>query len=544
MAKSGKDAEPTHKGATTRGSAKLLYNSALVSPLMLTALSVAFSLSMASGMASAASVTRGPYLQLGTTSNITVRWRTDQPTSSRVQFGLSPQTLNWQVLDSALVIDHTLTLTNLAENTRYYYAVGGPSALVSGPGLYFHTAPIHAKPTRIWVLGDAGTSFNQPDYSQLGLIVEGQRAVRDAYYAHAGSRYADVWLLLGDNAYNDGRDNDYTSNFFNIYPQITGQSVIWPAIGNHEVDLSTGDATAYLDIFSLPTQGEAGGVASGDEHYYSFDYGNIHFVCLDSEIASREPGSAQLTGLAADLAANIKDWLIVFWHSPPYSKGSHDSDSRSNLIKMRQNVVPLIEAFGVDLVLCGHSHVYERSYLIDGHYGFSSSWSPTMAKDSGSGRTNDTGAYLKEGVGPNARQGAVYVVTGSAGWAWQSVGLNHPAMYVGMSVLGSLIIDVNSNRLDARFLRETGAMDDYFSIIKGGQAEPFRFATFRVRDGLVTAQWKSVAGARYRIVKRTNLQGSDWIDASGDILATGATTSWTGSLDNSDESYFRVRKVD
>ena len=117
-------------------------------------------------------------------------------------------------------------------------------------------------------------------------------------------------------------------------------------------------------------------------------------------------------------------------------------------------------------------------------------------------------------------------------------------MYVGMSVLGSLIIDVNSNRLDARFLRETGAMDDYFSIIKGGQAEPFRFATFRVRDGMVTAQWKSVAGARYRIVKRTNLQSSDWIDASGDILATGATTSWTGSLDNSDESYFRVRKVD
>jgi hypothetical protein len=505
--------------------------------------SAILSRSTADGASSPASVTRGPYLQRGTTTNVVIRWRTDQPTSSRVQFGLTPQTLTWQVLDAALVTDHAVTMTNLAENTRYYYSVGDGSAAISGAELYFYTAPIEAKPTRIWVLGDAGTSFNQPDYSQLGLIKEGQRAVRDAYYAYAGSRYTDVWLLLGDNAYNDGNDADYTSNFFNIYPQVTGQSVIWPAIGNHEVNLSNGEATAYLDIFTLPTQGEAGGVASGDEHYYSFDYGNIHFVCLDSEITSREPGSAQITWLAEDLAANTKDWLIVFWHSPPYSKGSHDSDSRSNLIKMRQNVVPLIEAYGVDLVLCGHSHVYERSYLVDGHYGFSSSWSPTMAKDSGSGRTNETGAYLKEGVGPAARQGAVYVVTGSAGWAWQSVGLNHPAMYVGMSVLGSLVIDVNSNRLDATFVRETGAVDDYFTIIKGGQAEPFRFATFRVRDGVVTAQWKSVAGAKYRIVKRTNLQGSDWIDASGDILATGATTSWTGLVEDPDESYFRVKKV-
>ena len=492
---------------------------------------------------STVSVTRGPYLQLGTTSNIVVRWRTDQPTSSRVQYGLTPLALNLQASDSSLVTDHVVTLTNLAENTRYYYSVGGASTLVGGPELYFYTAPIHPKPTRIWVLGDAGTAFNQPDYSQLGLIVEGQRPVRDAYYAYAQSRYTDVWLLLGDNAYNDGNDGDYTSNFFNIYPQMTRQSVIWPAIGNHEVNLSVGDATAYLDIFSLPTQGEAGGVPSGDERYYSFDYGNIHFVCLDSEISNRDPGSPQLTWLAADLAANTKDWLIVFWHSPPYSKGSHDSDARSNLIKMRQNVVPLIEAHGVDLVLCGHSHVYERSYLIDGHYGYSSSWSPTMAKDSGSGRTNETGAYLKEGVGPAARKGAVYVVTGSAGWAWQNVGLNHPAMYVGMSALGSMVIDVNSNRLDAKFLRETGAVDDYFTLVKGGQAEPFRLATFRVRDGVVTAQWKSVAGMRYRIVKRANLQSSDWIDASGDILATGATTSWTGLLEDPDESYFRVKQV-
>ena len=349
-------------------------------------------------------VTRGPYLQLGTSTNIIVRWRTAQPSTSRVRFGLNQNTLSWHLSHQVPAVDHLITLTNLAPDTRYFYSIGTATTdLAGGESYYFLTAPVRPKPTRIWVLGDAGTSFNQPDYSGLGLIAEGQRAVRDAYYAHAGTRRADVWLLLGDNAYNDGNDGDYTTNFFNIYPEVTRQSVIWPAIGNHEVNLSNGDAPAYLEIFSLPALGEAGGVPSGNERYYSFDHGNIHFVCLDSEISSREPSSPQLLWLEADLAANTNDWLIVFWHSPPYSKGSHDSDFRSNLIKMRENVVPIIEAYGVDLVLCGHSHVYERSYLIDGHYGSSFNWQPTMAKDSGSGRTNESGAYLKSVTGPAPR---------------------------------------------------------------------------------------------------------------------------------------------
>jgi hypothetical protein len=486
-------------------------------------------------------------LQSGTSSNLIVRWRTDAPLSSRVRFGLAPGALQWHVSHSAPAVNHELTLTNLAPDTRYFYAVGdGETDLAGGPEHYFWTRPIHAKPTRIWVLGDAGTSFNQPDYTGLGLIKEGQRAVRDAYYAHAGPRYTDVWLLLGDNAYNNGLDGDYQTNFFEIYPTATRQSVIWPALGNHEVDvLGTGDDRAYLEIFSLPARGEAGGVASGSERYYSFDYGNIHFVCLDSEVSSREPDSPQLTWLKADLAANTKDWLIVFWHSPPYSKGSHDSDARSALIKMRQNVVPIVEAHGADLVLCGHSHVYERSVLVDGHYGYSWSWTPTMAKDSGSGRTNDTGAYLKSTAGPGARQGTVYVVAGSSGWTWNHSGLNHPAMFIGLAELGSLVIDVDGRRLDARFLRETGVIEDYFTILKGVPPEPVRFATFKVADGVVSARWKSRAGRSYRIERTLELEPPDWRPISEALVASGATTDWSGpAAAGAGESYFRVVELD
>ena len=189
-----------------------------VKTLALGLFAVWFTTSAACPAASAASLTRGPYLQLGTSTNIIVRWRTAEPTTSRVRFGLTSKALDWQVSDANEIINHALTLTNLAPNTRYFYRAGTETTdLAAGPGHYFLTAPTNARPTRIWALGDAGTSFNQPDYTGYGLIAEGQRAVRDAYYAHVGSRYTDVWLLLGDNAYNEGRDGNYQTNFFNIY---------------------------------------------------------------------------------------------------------------------------------------------------------------------------------------------------------------------------------------------------------------------------------------------------------------------------------------
>src|SRR5207253_7504611 len=137
-----------------------------------------------------------------------------------------------------------------------------------------------------------------------------------------------------------------------------------------------------------------------------------------SELSSRATNGPMLTWLRADLAANTKDWLIAFWHSPPYSHGSHDSDDmgEDNLIEMRQRVVPILESYGVDLVLCGHSHCYERSFLLAGHYGFSTSLLPNMIKYSGSGRPADTGLYIQLFGGPSPHQGAVYVVNGALAW--------------------------------------------------------------------------------------------------------------------------------
>jgi hypothetical protein len=175
-----------------------------------------------------------------------------------------------------------------------------------------------------------------------------------------------------------------------------------------------------------------------------------------------------LSWLEQDLAANSKEWLIAFWHSPPYSKGSHNSDFELNLVQMRERVVPVLESYGIDLVLCGHSHSYERSYLLDGHYGPSGTLTPTMILDGGGGRPEEAGAYVKPPSGPSAHQGAVYVVAGSAG---QTSGgaLNHPAMFISLNRLGSVVIDIDGDRLDAKFLRENGAVEDQFTILKAPQ---------------------------------------------------------------------------
>lgn len=413
---------------------------------------------------------REPYLQLGTTNSIVVRWRTATATDSRVSYGDNPARLALSKTDATVSTEHSLQLTNLLPNTKYYYSVGSTGQVMAGgdDSYSFVTAPSTSKPTRVWVLGDAGTNTSA------------QRSVRDAYARFAGERATDVWLLLGDNAYETGTDSEYQKAFFDIYPSFLRQSVVWPTIGNHD---TAGSATPpsdlpYYQMFTFPARGEAGGMASGTKNYYSFDYGSIHFVCLDSMTSDRSPNGAMLRWLTNDLAANTKPWIIAYWHHPPYSKGSHDSDDDQTQAEMRQNALPILEAYGVDLVLAGHSHSYERSYLIDGHYGKSNTFTNNHKKNGGNGRVEGNGAYLKSTFGPSAHEGAVYAVAGSGGQA-SSGALNHPAMYISLQQLGSMVLDINGNRLDAKFLRETGAVDDSFTIIKGSSPASTGVVTIR-----------------------------------------------------------------
>lgn len=402
---------------------------------------------------------RGPYLQLGTPTSMVVRWRTSAPVTGRVEFGLALGVITGSVQESVSRTDHEVRLTGLTPDTLYYYSIGTSAAMIPGDATFrFRTSPSAGteKPTRVWVIGDSGTADANA------------AAVRDGYAAFTGTRGSDLWLMLGDNAYNDGLDHEYQAAMFDVYPTMLRNTVLWPAYGNHDgygSDAAT-NTGPYYDIFSLPKGGEAGGVASGTEAYYSFDYANIHFVALESFETDRSPAGAMLSWLQRDLAANTQPWVVAFFHHPPYSKGSHDSDNEIELIEMRRHALPILENFGVDLVLAGHSHSYERSFLLDGHYGDSTTFAASMMKDGGSGRPGGSGAYQKATYGMAPHQGAVYVVAGVAGRLGGG-SLTHPAMYTSQAVLGSVVLDISGNRLDATFIDSTGARRDYFSIVKG-----------------------------------------------------------------------------
>ena len=210
---------------------------------------------------------------------------------------------------------------------------------------------------------------------------------------------------------------------------------------------------------------------------------------------------------------------------------------------MRTNAVPILESYGVDLVLCGHSHNYERSYLLNGHYGKSITLTPSMLTDAGTGRPSETGAYLKTTTGPSAGKGAVYAVAGSSGWATFRVGY-HPAMFMSELETGSLVIDIEGNRLDAKFLRETGAIDDSFTIIKNASPEPLRLATFLLSEDGATVRWKSIAGHNYHLEWTPTLEGAQWASVTDSITATGATTSWTDPPPTgSPRGFYRVVEI-
>ncbi len=393
---------------------------------------------------------RGPYLQNGTSDGVSVHWRTNAPVDGRVWYGSAPGSLDQVVDVPSSAYDHEVRITGLAPDTRYYYAVGttsGTKLAGDDPTYRFRTAPPIGtkKPMRAWIIGDSGTADG------------GALAVRNAYLAYPGADETDVWLMLGDNAYVIGTDAEYQAAVFGMYEPLLRHTTLWSTRGNHETS-----APVYYSLFGMPTVGEGGGVASGSEAYYSFDRGNVHFICLDSQGSDVAQTGAMYNWLRADLLSNGQDWTIAFWHHPPYTKGSHDSDTETRLIQMRSNFLELLEDHAVDLVFCGHSHAYERSFLIDGHYGLSTTFDPAShLKDSGDGAVGSGGPYVKAAA-PHA--GTVYTVAGSSGKVSGGT-LDHPVMVTSLNQLGSVVLDVDGDRIDVRFLRTNGTIGDSFTLI-------------------------------------------------------------------------------
>ncbi len=433
------------------------------------------------------SVTRSTYLQAATPTSMVLKWRTNAPTNSKVWYGNSPANLDQTVTLMPNVVDHEVKISNLAANTTYYYAIGNNTGQLQGgtADYYFKTHPTVGTPlnSRIWVLGDSGT---QPPKNNV-------ESVRDAFLAKNNNQSPDMILMLGDNAYQNGLDAEFQTGMFDRFDDQFRNTVTWSCVGNH--DYSSGlPVKPYFDIFTFPTNGESGGVASGTEKYFSYDYGNIHFISLDTDNNNTGITTAMLNWLQQDLQATSQDWIIVLLHHTPYTRGSYNSDNRVLMTATRQQILPILEQHEVDLVLGGHSHVYERSFLIHGHHGTAATFNNAMVIDGGNGRSNGDGVYQKN----SNEEGTVYVTLGCSSNAYGNNGLNHPAMFTSFVDHGSAYMDVNGDQIDFVFLDQNGNIDDSFTL-KQTNSTPGQTTTIptTVKSGSDDAEENELTGNIY-----------------------------------------------
>jgi hypothetical protein len=153
----------------------------------------------------------------------------------------------------------------------------------------------------------------------------------------------------GDYSYAKGKADEATvDNWFNQNEVLMSEAPFMPAFGNHEKDTSQ----RYFTRFALPPP----------ENYYSFRYGGAHFLMIDTNIGYL-PGTPQRSFIEADLMAAALDpgvnWIFAVFHDPPFAVGSFFPD-----LTARAELSPLFDKWGVDVVINGHAHRYERSFPV------------------------------------------------------------------------------------------------------------------------------------------------------------------------------------
>ncbi len=413
-------------------------------------------------------------------SSTRIRFRTDNDSKPSILIGKSANSLTRAIKQSIAAKEHELTIDSLASNTRYFYKIVTETQSLGDSTFFFQTAPTKGAKNKIsfWSTGDM-----YPGQLQLDVV--------SGFKKFIGNKYTNLYLTVGDNVYAGANDADFQANFFQVYQSLLKQSAAFPAVGNHDYDFTSRKQDdpniAYFQSFSLPQKGELGGIPSNKEAFYSFDYGNVHFICLDSHaygednIRLWENTSAQLAWLEQDLKNNKQDWTIVYFHYPIYTKGSYDSDSNTGfnlpIFNLRNLLVPIFDKYQVDMVLTGHSHIYERSKPLKGHIGTSDTFDPIKhAPQSSTGKydgSENSCPYLLETSKPN-QNGTLYVVNGVGGGTKPARPDGpHKAMYYSnASVNGSFYVEVENNRLDAKFLDTNGDVLDKFTVFKNLPLNP------------------------------------------------------------------------
>lgn len=366
---------------------------------------------------------RMPYLQSVQADRASILWTTSQPATGSVTVtdsaGLSKTVT---AVMRTFLVDETKSdqpfyqyraeITGLQAGTTYTYSVsmeGLLTPLLSAAQYRFRTA--------------ATGRFSFLAFGDTGENSAPQREIMRAMTAEPNIAMA---IHTGDLAYPYGSFKQYELSYFSVNAAKMSNLPFFPTPGNHDY---LGDGgTAYLASHSPPDCD----VPDDDTgRYYSFNWGDAHFVSLDSNLLPYDAGNRMLNWLERDLARTQKYWKIVYFHHPPYPTGHHRADPFSAIA--RDRVIPIVEAAGVQIVIGGHEHGFERTHP------------------------------LRDGRLVTNGPATTYVITGGGGAALQDLGYL-PQTAVSLALYHYMRIDVDGMRLTGRALDADGNEIDTFQL--------------------------------------------------------------------------------
>lgn len=278
----------------------------------------------------------GPYQMNVTQQGTTIMWETNKPASSVVECGdEAPPELRYEGLGDSRI--HEVVIGDLpAESTFFYRVVSEAGDELATSDVYtFITAVKQATPFAFVVVGDSRT---YPD--RWGRIAGLCYAERPNFALHVGD------------VVTDGRVYEqWQTEWLTPAAELMSRVPMYVSIGNHEEN-----AEWFNYYVSYPPP----------ENYYSFDYGNAHFVCVDTNHPF-SVDSRQYQWIEQDLRDSKATWKFAFHHHPLYSSDSDDygdtSRTRSTHGDLRiRPLAALYEKYDVDIVFVGHIHTYERTW--------------------------------------------------------------------------------------------------------------------------------------------------------------------------------------
>jgi len=280
-----------------------------------------------------------PYLQAVSTNSVYVLVESSSADPVTVEFGTTAAYGKKAVTESLErttdeTVVHNIQLTGLSSNTVYHYRARQGNGLSSDAS--FRTAPKPGTPFRFAWLADFRTNVT----------------VHDTIALHAAQ--ANPWMsLYGGDLCLNSKYISFKEQFFRPNElALIARVPFFNTPGNHE---------GWKENTKAFTQSPTS--PAGTQDYYSFDYGDMHVLMLNNEIPYDE-GSPQFKFAQEDLAASTKPWKIVGAHRPAYCAGGHNEDTG-----MKKMTVKIFEPNKVDLVLAGHTHLFQHN-LINGIHHF------------------------------------------------------------------------------------------------------------------------------------------------------------------------------